>query len=194
MPSRQLAVLPERVERAIRLVRGQKVMLSADLARLYRVPVRALNQAVKRNTERFPADFMFQLSREEFGNLKSQFVTSSWGGVRRAMPYAFTEQGVAMLSSVLKSPRAVQVTIEIMRAFVRLRQMLASHAGLARRLDELERKYDEQFREVFDAIRALMTLPEPKRRRIGFHQGGEENGAGAGGAGASCLHMRGRAK
>ena len=194
MASRQLAVLPERVERAIRLIRGQKVMLSADLARLYGVPVKVLNQAVKRNAERFPVDFMFQLSREEFGNLKSQFVTSSWGGVRRAMPYAFTEQGVAMLSSVLKSPRAVQVNIEIMRAFVRLRQLVASHADLARRLDELEGKYDEQFREVFDAIRALMTPPESRRRRIGFHQGGEENGAGAGGAGASCLHVRGRAK
>jgi hypothetical protein len=209
MASRRLVVLPERVERAIRLIRGQKVMLSADLARLYGVPVKVLNQAVKRNKERFPEDFMFQLTMKETRFLRSQFVTlgggrKEWASPRAAAlepgryakyrPYAFTEQGVAMLSSVLKSPRAVRVNIEIMRAFVRLRQMLASHAGLARRLDELERKYDEQFREVFDAIRALMTPPEPRRRRIGFHQGGEGNGAGAGGAGASCLHMRSRAK
>jgi hypothetical protein len=106
---------------------------------------------VKRNLERFPADFMFQLSNEEFLSLKSQIVTSSWGGLRRAMPYAFTEQGVAMLSTVLRTKRAIQVNIEIMRAFVRLRQMLASHADLARKLDALEKKYDTQFKVVFDA-------------------------------------------
>jgi len=113
---------------------------------------------------------MFQLTSVEFQNLKSQIVTSSWGGARRAPPYAFTEQGVAMLSSVLRSPRAVRVNIEIMRAFVRLRQMLATHADLARRLDDLEKKYDTQFRMVFDAIRELMAPPpEPPRKRIGFH-------------------------
>ncbi len=112
---------------------------------------------------------MFQLSETEFDDLKSQFVTSSWGGLRRAAPYAFTEQGVAMLSSVLRSDRAIRVNIEIMRAFVRLRQMLASNAGLARKLSALERRYDAQFKVVFDAIRELMTPPEPKKKRsIGF--------------------------
>jgi hypothetical protein len=159
---------PERIERRILRLRGLNVMLSSDLAELYEVIPKALVQAVKRNIERFPSDFMFQLTREEFANLKSQFVTSSWGGARRATPYAFTEQGVAMLSSVLRSPRAVQVNIAIMRAFVKLRQILASHRDLARRLDELESKYDEQFRAVFEAIRELMRPPEKPRRRIGF--------------------------
>ncbi len=157
----------ERIERRIFLLRGEKVMLSTDLARLYEVEPRALIQAVRRNAERFPFDLMFQLSAREFTNLKSQIVTSSWGGLRRATPYAFTEQGVAMLSSVLRSKRAVQVNIEIMRTFVRLRRLLASNAALARRLAQLERKYDAQFRVVFDAIRELMTPPEPKRRPIG---------------------------
>ena len=129
---------------------------------------RALVQAVKRNGERFPDDFMFQLTDKEFLNLRSQTVTSSWGG-RRSSPYAFTEQGVAMLSSVLRSEHAILVNIEIMRAFVRLRQLLSTHADLARKLTALEQKYDEQFRAVFDAIRQLMAPPEPKgRRRIGF--------------------------
>ncbi len=144
-------------------------MLSTDLAELYEVAPKVLMQAVKRNRERFPADFMFQLTRVEYSNLKSQFVTSSWGGARRAAPYAFTEQGVAMLSSVLRSPRAVQVNIAIMRAFVKLREILATHRDLARRLDEMESKYDKQFRVVFDAIRQLMMAPPEKpRRRIGF--------------------------
>jgi hypothetical protein len=131
-------------------------------------------QAVKRNIERCPLDCMFQLVKEEFDNLRSQFVTSSqWGG-RRYLPYVFTEQGVAMLSSVLNSERAILVNVEIMRAFVRLRQMLASNKELARRLDELEKKYDAQFKVVFDAIRQLMTPPEPKRRRIGYLRGGKE--------------------
>jgi hypothetical protein len=161
----------DRIEKAILLIRKQKVMLDADLATLYGVETRVLVQAVKRNLERFPDDFMFQLSRDEFAILRSQSVTSSdWGG-RRYAPYAFTEQGVAMLSSVLHSPRAVQVNIEIMRAFIRLRQMLASNAELARKLDELEKKYDAQFKEVFEAIRQLMTPPEPKRRPIGFQTG-----------------------
>jgi hypothetical protein len=143
-------------------------MLSTDLAELYEVAPRVLVQAVKRNRERFPADFMFQLSRAEYTNLKSHFVTSTWGGARRATPYAFTEQGVAMLSSVLRSPRAVQVNIAIMRAFVKLREILASHRDLARRLDEMESRYDAQFKVVFDAIRGLMTPPEKPRHRIGF--------------------------
>ena len=144
-------------------------MLSTHLADLYEVEPRVLVQAVKRNITRFPEDFMFQLSTEEFANLKSQFVISSWGGSRRAAPYAFTEQGVAMLSSVLRSDRAIHVNVEIMRAFVRLRQMLASNADLARKLATLEKKYDAQFKIVFDAIRELMTPPEPKKKRpIGF--------------------------
>ena len=159
----------ERIAQAIFLIRGHKVMLSTHLAELYDVEPRALVQAVKRNIERFPEDFMFQLNIQEFENLKSQIVTSSWGGLRRAAPYAFTEQGVAMLSSVLHSDRAIHVNIEIMRAFVRLRQMLASNAELARKLAALERKYDAQFKVVFDAIRELMIPPEPKKKRpIGF--------------------------
>jgi hypothetical protein len=158
----------ERIESRIYLLRGHKVMLSPDLAELYEVEPRALVQAVKRNIERFPADFMFQLSQEEFDNLKSRIVISSWGGVRRATPYAFTEQGVAMLSSVLRSKRAVLVNVEIMRAFVRLRQMLVAHVELARKLAALEKNYDAQFKVVFDAIRELMTPPAGKKRPIGF--------------------------
>jgi len=147
-------------------------MLSPDLAALYQVEPRALVQAVKRNIERFPPDFMFQLSAEEFAHLKSQVVISSWGGLRRARPYAFTEQGVAMLSSILRSPRAVQVNIEIMRAFVRLRRILTARKDLARRLDDLESRYDAKFRVVFDAIRRLMAPPEPKPRKVlGFRVG-----------------------
>ncbi len=157
------------IETRILLIRGQKVMLSTDLATLYGVPVKVLNQAVKRNRERFPADFMFLVAPQEFAILKSQFVTSSWGGMRRARPYAFTEQGVAMLSSVLNSPRAIQVNIEIMRAFVSLRRLLSSHAELARKLEELEKRYDGQFRAVFAAIRQLMAPKPPRRKQIGFH-------------------------
>jgi hypothetical protein len=164
-----LLIPAERIEQSIFLIRGEKVMLSMDLAKLYGVAPRVLVQAVKRNIKRFPSDFMFQLTQEEFTNLKSQIVTSRWGGARRATPYAFTELGVAMLSSVLNSDRAIQVNIEIMRAFARLRQLLASHADLARKLDALEKKYDAQFRVVFDAIRQLMAPPpEPRRGRIGF--------------------------
>jgi len=164
------SVVPaERIERSILLIRGHKVMLDSDLADLYGVGTRALVQAVQRNRGRFPEDFMFQLTKEEFDHLKSQIVISSsgWGG-RRYPPYAFTEQGVAMLSSVLRSQRAVQVNIEIMRAFVRLRQMLASHRDLARRLDEMEGRYDAQFKAVFDAIRQLMVPPTQPKRRLGF--------------------------
>jgi hypothetical protein len=161
-------VLSETIEKRIFLLRGQKVILSIHLAELYQVEPRVLIQAVKRNIERFPKDFMFQLTKEEFNNLKSQIVISSWGGLRRAAPYAFMEQGVAMLSSVLNSSRAIQVNIEIMRAFVRLRQMLASNANLERRLNELEKKYDAQFKVVFEAIRQLMTAPEKHPKKIGF--------------------------
>ena len=159
----------ERVQQAIYLIRGQKVMLSTHLAALYGVAPGVLIQAVKRNSERFPLDFMFQLDAQEFSNLKSQFVISSWGGLRRAKPYAFTEQGVAMLSGVLNSSRAIQVNIAIMRTFVQLRQILATHADLAKKLEAMEQKYNKQFRVVFTAIRELMKPPEPKRRQIGFH-------------------------
>ena len=158
----------EVIEKKIFYLRKQKVMLSSDLAELYKVEPRVLVQAVKRNIDRFPGDFMFQLKQEEFANLKSQIVISSWGGMRRAAPYAFTEQGVAMLSSILRSKRAVQVNIEIMRAFVRLRKMLSSHADLARKLEALEKKYDAQFKVVFDAIRQLMTQADIPRKKIGF--------------------------
>lgn len=157
-----------RVERAIRIIRGDKVILDEDLAELYGVEVKRLNEQVRRNLDRFPADFMFQLTNQEFTDLKSQFATASqWGG-RRTPPYAFSEQGVAMLSSVLHSKRAVQVNIEIMRTFVRLRKLLASNVELAERLDQLEAKYDGQFRAVFEAIRQLMLPVETKKGRIGF--------------------------
>jgi hypothetical protein len=149
------------VESRIHELRGQRVMLSSDLAELYGAPPKALVQAVKRNAERFPPDFMFQLTAAELRILKSQIVTSSWGGVRRARPYAFTEHGVAMLSSVLRSPRAVSVNVEIVRAFVRLRRTAASFAELARRLDALEQRYDGRFRVVFQALRELMQPPAP---------------------------------
>jgi hypothetical protein len=158
----------ERIDKAIFFLRGHKVMLSTHLAELYEVEPRALVQAVKRNIERFPPDFMFQLSKAEFQNLKSQIVTSNWGGLRRAAPYAFTEQGVAMLSSVLNSRRAVQVNIEIMRAFVRLRELMATHKDLVRRLNEIEKKYDSQFRVVFDAIRGSWPHQRPRNGRSGF--------------------------
>lgn len=161
----------ERIERTILRLRGHNVMLDADLAAMYRVETRDLVRAVRRNLGRFPADFMFQLTRLEFEDLRSQFGTSSsWGG-RRHLPYAFTEQGVAMLSSVLRSPRAVKVNIEIMRAFVRLRRLLQSNAELSKKLDELEAKYDAQFKVVFQAIRELMTPPPASSKRIGFRPG-----------------------
>lgn len=171
-PSTSALIPAERIERAILLIRGQKVLLDSDLAELYGVETKALNQAVKRNLARFPADFMFRLNRDEIRELnRSQIVTGSQKHRDpRFAPYAFTEQGVAMLSSVLRSERAVAVNIEIMRAFVRLREILSSHADLARRLDELEKKYDAQFRAVFDAIRQLMRPPPTApKRRIGFH-------------------------
>jgi hypothetical protein len=162
-------VPPERIERSILLIRGHKVMLDSDLAGLYEVTTKRLNEQVRRNLSRFPEDFMFQLTESETHLLRSQFATSKKGrGGRRYSPYAFTEQGVAMLSSVLNSERAIKVNIEIMRAFVRLRRMLATHADLARKLEALEKKYDAQFKVVFEAIRELMKPPETKRRPIGF--------------------------
>ena len=166
------AILPvEQIESRILLIRGHKVMLSAHLAALYGVEPRALVQAVKRNGERFPEDFMFQLSAKEFANLKSQFVISSWGGARRATPYAFTEQGVAMLSSVLRSKRAAVVNVQIMRAFVKLREMLSTHRELAKKLVELEKRiegHDEEITAIFEAIRQLMEPPEKPSKRIRF--------------------------
>lgn len=169
----------ERIERSILLIRGQKVMLDRDLAYLYGVTTKGLNQAVKRHKDRFPEDFMFQLTMEEAKiwwtevkgvGLRSQIVTLKRGEHIKYRPYAFTEHGILMLSSVLNSERAIKVNIEIMRAFVRLRQILSSNKELSRRLDELEKKYDAQFRVVFDAIRQLMrpAEPEPPKRRIGF--------------------------
>ena len=159
----------ERILRLILLIRGQKVILDADIAALYGVQTGMLVRAVKRNLDRFPPDFMFQLSKDEFDNLRCQFGTSSsWGG-RRYAPYAFTEQGVAMLSSVLKSKRAVRVNIEIMRTFVKLREILATHKDLARKINAMEQKYDGQFKVVFEALRALMEPPKRKRKTIGFH-------------------------
>ena len=158
-----------RVERRILHIRGHKVMLDADLAELYGVPTKRLNETVRRNAARFPEDFMFRLTAEEVENLRSQIATSSlWGG-RRYLPFAFTEQGVSMLSSVLNSERAIQVNVAIMRAFVRIRKLLTSHKDLARKLEALEGKYDAQFKVVFDAIRALMDPPKVQRRKIGFH-------------------------
>jgi len=162
----------QRIAQAIFVLRGQKVILGQDLAVLYAVPVKVMIQAVKRHASRFPSDFVFQLTAEEFTNLKSQIVTSSWGGLRRALPYAFTEQGVAMLSSVLNSDRAVKVNIAIMRAFVKLRQTLETNRELARKFEELEHrvgKHDEEIAAILEAIRQLMVPPKQSRREIGFH-------------------------
>jgi hypothetical protein len=173
MPEHRSLIPVERIERSILLIRNHKVMIDSDLASLYDVETKALVRAVKRNAARFPTDFMFQLTADEFESLRCQFGTSKAAagrGGRRYAPYAFTEQGVAMLSGVLHSPRAVAVNVEIMRAFVRLRQMLASNAELARKLDALEKKYDAQFKVVFDAIRQLMQpSPSQQKPKIGFH-------------------------
>ena len=165
-------VIPlEEIARTIFVLHGQKVLLDVDLARLYGVATGQLNRAVKRNAERFPLDFMFQLTAGEVENLKCQIGISSWGG-RRALPYAFTEQGVAMLSSVLRSERAVKVNIAIMRAFVKLRQALETNSALAREFAELEKrvtKHDEEIDAIIEAIRRLMAPPETPARKIGFH-------------------------
>src|SRR6476660_10585212 len=161
---------PENLARFVFFIRGEKVMLDSDLARLYGVEARALNQAVARNRKRFPADFMFQLTLGEYESLRSQIVTSKKGrGGRRFRPYAFTEQGVAMLSSVLRSTRAVEVNIAIMRTFVQLRRLMDTNRDLARKIEALEKKYDEHFAEVFAAIKELVAPPAPPREQIGFH-------------------------
>jgi hypothetical protein len=165
----QSSLIPvERIERTIYVIRGEKVIIDADLAALYGVETRVLIQAIKRNARRFPKDFVFRLSTVEFESLRSQIVISKGKGGRRSLPYAFTEHGVVMAANVLNNDRAVRTSVEIVRAFVRLRQMLASHAELSRRLDELESKYDRQFKVVFDAIRQLMLPIEKNRKRIGF--------------------------
>ncbi len=163
-----IAVPPELIEQRIYFIEGQKVMPDSDLADLYEVPTKALNQALKRNRDRFPADFAFQLSPEAWASLRSQVVTSKSRGGRRYPPYAFTEQGIAMLSSVLQSKRAILVNIEIMRTFVRLRRLLATHGELAAKLAALERKYDARFQVVFDVIQKLIQSESRPRRRIGF--------------------------
>ncbi len=170
----EIIVQQEVIERKIYLIRGHKVMLDNDLAELYGVPTKRLNEQVKRNITRFPSDFMFQLSDEEAVPLRSQIATlkQGRGHHRKYLPYAFTEQGVAMLSSVLNSDRAIHVNIAIMRAFVKLREVLSTHKELAHKLAELERKierHDEEIKVVFDAIRQLMAQPEPKEKKIGFH-------------------------
>jgi hypothetical protein len=165
----------ERVENKIFLIRDQKVILDRDLADLYGVTTKQLNQAVTRNATRFPDDFMFQLNENELQNLRSHFVTANWEMVRFP-PRAFTEQGVAMLSSVLRGERAVQVNIMIMRAFVKMREIMSEHKELAKRIDNLEKKYDKQFTVVFDAIRQLMAPPPAAKKKFGFHTGKDESG------------------
>jgi len=166
-----------KIEKKILFLRGHRVMLDSDLAALYGVTVFNLNKAVKRNRDRFPVDFCFRLSKEEYRILRFQFgiLRTGHGQHRKYLPYAFTEQGVAMLSSVLRSKRAVMVNIAIMRVFVRIRRLMGEHKDLIQRLDELEKKYDTQFKVVFDAIRQLMTAPESQKRRIGFHRDTEGN-------------------
>lgn len=169
----------------IYVIRGQKVMLDEDLARIYGVDTRTLNQAVKRNEARFPKDFMFQITEKEFDSLRSQFVisneveenlrsqsvTSNGRGGRRYMPYVFTEHGTVMLASVLNSPRAVHASIQVVKAFVRLRELMLANKDLAKKLDALEQKYDKQFAMIFDAVRKLMTgPPKPERNRVGYRR------------------------
>ncbi|MBU0481182.1 MAG: ORF6N domain-containing protein [Proteobacteria bacterium] len=164
------ALIPiENITGKIYFLRGKKVMLDKDLAELYGVEVRTLKQAVRRNIERFPEDFMFELTKDEFESLRSQFVIlEGKGKYSKYLPFAFTEQGVAMLSSVLRSERAIQVNIEIMRAFTKLREMLAGHKELKKKLEEMESKYDKQFGIVFEAIRQLLEADSKPKRKIGF--------------------------
>jgi hypothetical protein len=170
MAKKKSLIPAERIEKSILVIRGQKVMLDHDLAKMYGVETKQLKRAVRRNIDRFPLDFMFQLTREEFDNLRSHFGTSSWGGTRY-LPIAFTEQGVAMLSSVLNSKRAIEVNIAIMRVFVRLREMISTHKELAHKLSELEQHleaHDQQIQTIFEAIRQLMSPTEQSKRPIGF--------------------------
>jgi len=167
MTQKDVGIRVEQIEERIFLIRGHKVMLDRHLAELYAVETKQLKRSVRRNAKRFPGDFMFELTKTEFDDLRRQFGTSSWGGSRYP-PMAFTEQGVAMLSSVLNSDRAIEVNIEIMRAFLKLRQMLDAHKDLRRKLAELEKKYDDQIKIVFEAIAELMVPPEQDRKEIGF--------------------------
>lgn len=179
MPKHSKPVPFAAIETRIHLIRGSKVMLDADLAELYGVATKNLNLAVTRNRARFPDDFMFRLNAQEFANLRLQIETSSFHGGRRHMPYAFTQEGIAMLSSVLRGPRAVAVNIEIMRAFIRMHGMLISVDELARKLEAVERKalaHDKDLEEVFEALRELMTPARPPHREIGFHARPEEEG------------------
>ncbi len=165
----QKLISAENIQSKIFQIRGRRVMLDKDLAELYGVHTKVLLQSVKRNLKRFPEDFMFHLTSEEMANLRSQYVTSSWGG-RRYLPYVFTQEGVAMLSSILNSERAILVNIQIMRVFVGLRRVAVTYAGLKRKIDDMEKKYDGQFAIVFQAIKKLLEPPpEPPKRRIGFH-------------------------
>ena len=161
----------EIIENRILLIRNHKVMLDKDLSELYQIETSQLKRQVRRNIERFPSDFMFELTKEEFENLKCQFGISSWGGTRY-VPMAFTEQGVAMLSSVLNSERAIKVNIEIMRAFTRLRKMITSYKNLVKKVEDIEKKYDKQFAVVFDALKQLIVQEEKPKRKIGFKQDG----------------------
>ena len=171
MVGKKSLVVSESIETRILTIRGQKVMLDADLAELYGVETRRLNEQVRRNSERFPEDFMFQLTGEEFANLKSQFATSSWGG-RRKLPYAFTEHGAIMAASVLNTARAIEISVHVVRAFVHLRELVSGHKELSQKLNQLERKvgaHDRAIAELINAIRELMTPAEPKKKRpIGF--------------------------
>lgn len=167
MPKNNELIPTERIEKSIFLIRGCKVMLDRDLAELYGVQTKVLKQVVRRNINRFPDDFMFELTKSEFENLRSQIVTSSWGGPRY-LPMAFTEQGVAMLSSVLKSERAIAVNIEIMRTFTQLREMLSTHEELKQKIEAMEKKYDQNFQIVFEAIKRLLEVDEKPRPKIGF--------------------------
>jgi hypothetical protein len=157
----------ELIASKIYLIRDIKVMLDRDLAELYGVETKRLKEQVRRNIERFPQDFMFELTKQEIKNLRSQFATSSWGGARY-IPMAFTEQGVAMIASILKSKRAIEVNIAIIRAFVKLREMMATHKDLKRKIESMEKKYDEQFQIVFEAIKQLIETDEKPKKRIGF--------------------------
>jgi hypothetical protein len=168
---KRMGNISNQIAHRVYFVRNHRIMLDADLAELYGVQTKNLNKAVQRNIERFPEDFMFRLTKEEFENLRFQTGTSSLGdyGGRRYIPYAFTEHGVAMLSGVLRSPRAIQVNLEIVRVFIRLRQLLETHRDLEHRLTSLENKYNAQFKAVFDAIRELIRQPgPPPKRRVGF--------------------------
>jgi hypothetical protein len=168
----KLLIGKKMIERKILFIRSQKVILDFQLANLYRVSTKRLKEQVRRNYKRFPSDFMFELTTEEYEDLRSQFATSNIGrGGRRYLPYAFTEQGIAMLSSVLKSENAISVNIEIMRAFVKLRNILASDKELARKIFEMEQKYDAQFKVVFDTLRQLMQPPQMPKRDLGFRVG-----------------------